>query len=130
MLQIRYTQTFKKPLELPLDDYAFHMLLTLGRVVSKPSGPLYVEATDGSATDTSECLVFRMSLIDATTVASQWPEFSTTGLVGQWRLSSTTGLLKLVKAFEKRHDSEAVKAFLKDAQSSDFMRQRYTALLQ
>lgn len=120
MLSLRYREPFALPVQLPVDDYTFNMVLTRGRVVSKAAKPMYVEAIDAS-----DGLVFQMTLLDATTIAAQH-DFDG-GLVGQWRLANT-GYVKLVKAFDSKCP-DAVRAFLLEPQSHAFMRLRYATAL-
>lgn len=111
--------------EVPMDDYVFHMVLRKGPMVSSPGVPLYVEVLD--LVEAPGRLIFRMSMLDASATADQWPAFENEGLAGQWRLQGTTGLLKFVQVYEG--SAESTKAFLLDETSHTFVRSRYESAL-
>ena len=115
-------------LEVPMDDYILNMVLRRGRIVSSPRKPIFVEAIDLANHD-GLVHSFRMSMVDSFQTSETYPEFSLEGLVGTWRLVGSTGQIKLLKAFENRNNSEAVKSFLLNSESHSLARDRYTTLL-
>jgi hypothetical protein len=127
MLKLEYGTFQRKetPVNIPYDDYILHAALRKGPVISRPKKGLYVEVQDlGSSTEQS--FVFHMSVLDASVLQEQWPEFDTC-LVGAWKLQASTGLLKTIRIFEKK-DPKAIQDFLLDSASHDFVRKRYEAL--
>lgn len=107
-----------QPIDLPIDEYIFHGVLKRGRIVSGPN-ELYAEALDFSRA----AFVFRMSLLESSSISESWPDFDTCGLLGQWRLM-TNGLLKLVQASELK-DPKEIKLYLKDPKSNVMFSQHY-----
>lgn len=122
--------TVVKPLEIPVDDYLVHLVVRKGPAVSRVEGPAYVEVLDlsGDPNDGTH-LAFKMSIVDASIVAEQFPEFETSGLVATWRLQAADGLLKLVTAFDGREDQDLVRGFLVDSKSHRWARDRYKTSL-
>ncbi len=105
-------------IEIPVDEYLFHSVLKKGRIVSSPS-ELYAEAIDFS----SARFIFRMSLLESSSISEQCPDFDSVGLLGQWRLG-TNGLVRLVQASQLK-DPEQIKKFLKDPQSNSIFSKYY-----
>jgi hypothetical protein len=127
MLKIEFGTFYRKsrPFELPFDDYVIHAALRKGPIVSRPMQALYVEVQDlGSSREHS--FVFHMSVLDASVLIEQCPDFEQC-LVGAFKLHASTGLLKPIRIFEKK-EAQAIQDFLLDSASHDFIRKRYEAL--
>jgi hypothetical protein len=115
---------------LPFDDYVFHLVIKKGPTVSKIGCPVFTEVYDlAEATQDHQRHVFKMSILDASTLSEQWPLFETTGLVGSFKFQSSSGLLKAIKIFEDT-DISRIWSFLLDASSHVFVRSRYEQIHQ
>jgi len=117
--------TIRKCLELPTDDYVFHMVLKRGSIISKPKSPLYVHVHDLATDSEGLSHVFRMSVMDASILSTTYPQFVDTGLLGSYRLSATTGLLRLHKIYDGPFTQDSIEAYLLDRCSFEFVRDRY-----
>lgn len=113
----------KTILQVPVDDYTLHMILKRGPVVSSINKPLYVQAID-FVHNNNASHVFRMSLLEATRISEEHPEFETFGLVASWQLQ-TNGLLKFISKAPCTFDEDSIKQFLLDSVSHDIVRLRY-----
>lgn len=117
-------------IDVPRDDYKLHALLRKGPVVSTVNSPLIVQVHDAAVVHEKH-LVFPMSLVDASVVASEHPEFEAGGLLGSWKLvckADGTFSLKLVEAFDAK-DQQSVIGFLCSSTSAPFVADRYGLML-
>jgi len=114
---------------LTMDDYVLRAVLRRGPIVSTPDGPQYVRVHDLSEDASGMHPIFRMSVLEASLLSDKHPEFEDRGLVGTFKLTAPQGLLKLIAAFDHKGDQAALKAFLTDQASAEFMRSRYAAAM-
>jgi hypothetical protein len=110
---------------LSMDDYVLRAVLRRGPIVSTPDGPQYVRVHDLSEDASGLHPVFRMSVLEASILSEKHPEFEDGGLVGTFKMAAPQGLLKLVATFDHRGDQDALRAFLTDPASAEFLRSRY-----
>ena len=115
--------TFNAYVDLPEDDYVFHMIVVRGRVVSREREKHYVEIIDACRDESNRQLVFKMSVANASLLEQLYPHIKM-GLIGQFNLSSD-GFLTFVREAPK----DDCRKFLLDDASHDFMRSRYCAEL-
>ena len=122
--------TWRQKCFLPFDDYVFHMVLKKGPTISNIGHPVFTEVYD-LAQDLSDQKrhIFKMSVLDASSLVEQWPSFETSGIAGSFKFQSTSGLLKSMKIFDEQ-DPEKLWTFLLDPSSHTFVRTRYEALYQ
>lgn len=109
---------------IPDDDYNFHLVVVRGRQVSIQGQPNYVEMVDLCEDAEGRRVVFKMSILDASILSTDYPIIKT-GLIGQYHLNAN-GFLKFIK--EGPEGSEA-SSFLRDSSSHEFMRNRYIEIL-
>lgn len=113
----------KKSIQVPVDDYTLHMILKRGPIVSSINKPLYVQAIDFVHHDDLSH-IFKMSLLEASRISEECPEFDSYGLVAVWQLQ-TNGLLKFVSRAPCVSDEDSIKQFLLENVSHEIVRSRY-----
>ena len=109
---------------IPDDDYNFHLVVVRGRQVSIQGEPSYVEMVDLCQDAEGRRIVFKMSILDASILSTEYP-FIKTGLIGQYHLNAN-GFLKFIKEGPEGNEASS---FLKDSASHEFMRSRYIEIL-
>jgi hypothetical protein len=110
---------------IPDDDYNFHLVLLKGRQISIQGQTNYVEMIDMCQDKHGRRVIFKMSVLDASILDTDHPSIRT-GLVGQFHLNSN-GFLKFIKQGPEGPDASD---FLKESSSHEFMRNRYTEVLE
>lgn len=132
MLRIQQYTTkargLQNSLQLPLDDYVFHMIVKKGKCISRPNKDIYIEVLDCSVdpqTDLSH--VFQMTVLESSILEELYPQFSSQGLLGTWQLQGSSGHIKLLKHATDLVDTAQVQAFLLDPISHNFVKDRYKA---
>jgi len=111
----------KTSVQIPVDDYTLHMILKRGSIVSSVNKPLYVQALD-YVHHNDRSHVFKMSLLEASRISEEHPEFDSHGLVATWQLQ-TNGHIKFVSKAPCTLDT--MKQFLLDETSHEIVRSRY-----
>jgi len=114
---------YKTSVQIPVDDYTLHMILKRGSVVSSYDRPLYVQALD-FVHHNDKSHVFKMSLLEASRISEEHPEFDSYGLVAVWQLQ-TNGHIKFVSKAPCTLDESSMKQFLLDETSHEIVRSRY-----
>jgi hypothetical protein len=114
---------------LGMDDYVLRAVLRRGPIVSTPDGPQYVRVHDLSEDAEGRHPIFRMSVLEASMLVDKYPEFEERGLAGTFKMAAPNGLLKLMAPFDHKGDQEALKAFLTDPASAEFLRSRYVTTM-
>ena len=105
------------------DDYNFHLVVVRGRQISIQGQANYVEMVDLCEDSHGRRVVFKMSVLDASILSTDYPSIRT-GLLGQYHLNAN-GFLKFIKEGPTEH----AYSFLKDPSSHEFMRNRYIEIL-
>jgi hypothetical protein len=114
--------------KIEAQDYIFRMIGKRGRVVSLKREQVYCEIIDLCYDENNESRIFKMSLVDASILDQQRPEFTSKkvaeGLLGTWKLLAN-GTIKFVEHYDGTLSTEAITDYLLSDVSHAFVRAKY-----